>query len=260
MKIISFDLDGTLLRDNKTVSEFSKNILLECKEKGKTLIFNSARPPRLIYSVLPEEFHGDIIISSNGALINRGEETMYKNFISEDETKGIIDYLEKKHPEVYFSVEQGRDSYTSFYDDAFNKEMFAEKVDFSVTELKETPKFLVRVGAMSSDEIDNFVESLPKSCRFLSTDAGEYAQIMVEGNTKLSGIKKVLEMVKHTIEDVVAFGDDHNDYEIIKECGVGVAMGNAEGAIKEVADHVALTNEEDGVAKFIEKMVLHSLR
>ncbi|GLI56241.1 haloacid dehalogenase [Propionigenium maris DSM 9537] len=256
MKIISFDLDGTLLRDNKTVSDFSKNILLKCREAGKTLIFNSARPPRLIYEVLPEEFHGDIIISSNGALINKGEETMFKNFISPEDTRVIIEYLEGNHPKIYFSVEQGRDSYTSFYDEAYNKEMFALKVDFREVDLKGTPKFLVRVGAMTEEELERFIQTLPPSCAFLRTDGGEFAQIMARGNTKLSGIKKIVDMKNYHIDDVIAFGDDHNDFEIIRDCGVGVAMGNAETAIKEVADHVTLTNEEDGVAKFLFENVI----
>lgn len=256
MKILSFDLDGTLLRDNKTVSDFSKDVLLKCKGNGKTLIFNSARPPRLIYEVLPEEFHGDIIISSNGALINRGEETIFKNFISVENTRNIIKYLEDNHREVYFSVEQGRDSYTSYYDMEFNKEMFAVKVDFDGIELKGTPKFLVRVGSMTEREIEEFVSILPKECTFLLTDGGEFAQIMAAGNTKLSGIKRILAMEDQHIDDVVAFGDDHNDLEIIRECGLGVAMGNAENAIKNVADYIALSNEEDGVAKFLFEKVI----
>lgn len=258
MKILSFDLDGTLLRDNKTVSDFSKDVLLKCKENGKMLIFNSARPPRLIYEVLPSEFHEDIIISSNGALINRGEETIFKNFISVENTKNIIKYLEKNHSEVYFSVEQGRDSYTSFYDMKFNNEMFAIKVDFDELELKGTPKFLIRVGSMTGKEIENFISILPKTCTFLLTDGGEFAQIMATGNTKLSGIKKILAMEDHHIDDVVAFGDDHNDLEIIRECGLGVAMGNAEDAIKEVADHITLSNEEDGVARFLFEKVINA--
>ena len=56
----------------------------------------------------------------------------------------------------------------------------------------------------------------------------------------------------------MAFGDDYNDFEIIKECGVGVAMGNAEEAIKEVAEYITATNEEDGVAKFLEEKILKS--
>lgn len=256
MKVISFDLDGTLLREDKTVSEYSKEILLRCKEMGKTLVFNSARPPRLIYDVLPAEFHRDIIVSNNGALVSRGEETMYKNFISPEETLKVISYLEKKHPEAYFSVEQGRDSYTSFYDEDYNEKMFATRVNFHEVEMKGTPKFLVRVGAMEEEEIDRFIDFLPESCRFLRTDAGEFAQIMAVGNNKLSGIKKVLELSDHSIHEVVAFGDDHNDFEIIRECGIGVAMGNAEDAIKEVADHITYSNEEDGVARFIAERIL----
>lgn len=256
MKIISFDLDGTLLRDNKTVSDFSKTVLLSCREAGKTLVFNSARPPRLIYEVLPEEFHDEIIISSNGALINRGEETMFKNFISPETTREIIEYLESKHPNVYFSVEQGRDSCTSFYDDTYNEVMFAVKVDFNGIDLKGTPKFLVRVGVMTEKELEVFVKTLPEACTFLRTDGGEFAQIMATGNTKLSGIKKIVDMKDYHLKDVIAFGDDHNDFEIIKECGIGVAMGNAEDAIKEAADYVTLTNEEDGVARFLFERVI----
>ena len=80
-KIIISDLDGTLLRSDKTISEKSINILRECKNNGE-LIFATARPPRAIKQYIPNVLKSEIIICYNGALVLKGNDILYEMKIS----------------------------------------------------------------------------------------------------------------------------------------------------------------------------------
>ena len=74
--------------------------------------------------------------------------------------------------------------------------------------------------------------------------------------TKWSGVKDMLELCGCSAEETAYFGDDHDDVEPIRMCGVGVAVSNAIDEVKAVADHIAESNDDDGVAKFIERYIL----
>ncbi len=258
MEVMSFDLDGTLLRRDKTVSKFSIDILKMCRDVGKILIFNSARPPRMIYEVLPSEFHGEIFVSNNGGMVSRNEEIFYKNFISKENTLKIIRYFEKEISHIFYSVEQKNESYSSYSDEFYIKEMMSKKKVFLDEEVEETPQFFFEIGKLNETEVKKLKEFLPEDCKILITDGGRFAFISMVENNKLNGIKKVLEKKEKGIEDVVAFGDDHNDYELIVGSGIGVAMENAENAIKEAANHITLSNDDDGVAHFIKSYILNN--
>ena len=81
-------------------------------------------------------------------------------------------------------------------------------------------------------------------------------QIMNKAATKWNGIKAMLEISNCAPEETANFGDDHDDMEPIKMCGLGVAVSNAIDEVKAVADYVAESNDTDGVARFIEKKLL----
>ena len=81
-------------------------------------------------------------------------------------------------------------------------------------------------------------------------------QIMNKAAAKWNGIKAMLEISNCAPEETTYFGDDHDDMEPIKMCGLGVAVSNAIDEVKAVADYVAESNDTDGVARFIEKKLL----
>ena len=90
-KIIISDLDGTLLRSDKTISEKSINILRECKNNGDELIFATARPPRAIKQYIPNVLKSEIIICYNGALVLKGNDILYEMKISKNDILEIIE-------------------------------------------------------------------------------------------------------------------------------------------------------------------------
>ena len=97
---------------------------------------------------------------------------------------------------------------------------------------------------------------IPNELNLVLTDHGTLGQMVAENVTKYSTLSIFAQNKGLTIDDCIAFGDDINDMEVIKGSGIGVAMGNAVNQIKEIADFVTKTNEEDGVAHFLEKNLL----
>ena len=80
--------------------------------------------------------------------------------------------------------------------------------------------------------------------------------IMNRSATKINGIRLLAEHFDIPMEQIAAFGDDYNDIEMLKACGVGIAVANALPDVRAAADHIALSNEEDGEARWIAENLL----
>jgi len=92
----------------------------------------------------------------------------------------------------------------------------------------------------------------------ISSSNTRNVELNAKGVTKASGIREVCRILGIEMSEVIAMGDGMNDYSMIVEAGLGVAMGNGIEALKQVADFVTVTNEEDGVAKIIREYVLQA--
>ena len=102
----------------------------------------------------------------------------------------------------------------------------------------------------------DFLEILPNTCKGIVTDNGQLCQIMDQEVSKWNSIQSLMKTWNIKDENIIAFGDDYNDLDMIKHAGIGVAMGNAEKVVKESANFVTDTNMNDGVAKYLKKYIL----
>lgn len=98
---------------------------------------------------------------------------------------------------------------------------------------------------------------LPCDCRVLTFNDGDLplADIVAPGVSKAWALRELLSRYDMTMADVIAFGDDSIDIEMLCESGLGVAMGNALSEVKAAADYVTLSNDEDGVAEALERLI-----
>ena len=126
-------------------------------------------------------------------------------------------------------------------------------VDLEEMEFEKAYKVIICSKIPIKQEL---LEILPTTCKGIITDDGTLCQIMNCESSKWMSIKSIIEKIGVKTENVIAFGDDYNDFDMIKNAGIGVAMGNAEESIKKIASIVTDTNNNDGVAKYIEKNVL----
>ena len=251
-KIVVLDLDGTLLRKDKTVSQYTIDILLKFKEKNNKILFATARPPRDAYKYVPEILRDNPIICYNGACIIDGKEILYKKQITKEDTLKIMK-IAQKYGYNQISIEIDDTLYSNFDTSDFFGNAPNKIVDLETMEFEKAYKVIICCKSPISIEV---IDSLPTSCKGVITDSGTLCQIMNSESSKWMSIKSLTEEIDIKTENIIAFGDDYNDIDMIKNAGIGVAMGNAEQNIKQISDFVTDTNTNDGVAKYIEKNIL----
>lgn len=260
IKMIMCDLDGTLLRNDKTVSERTLACLKRLKAEnilfgiatGRTLYAVS----RLIHDWKIAEYV-DVLVGFNGAqIIDKSmdiDEFYYP--ISGETIQTIIQKYDDL--DVNFLLYREDTIYSKRFDfvsEALSKTNHLKTALFNDEILQlSNPKLLIGCDpSLMSAVIERSVEfSLPlvhsvRSQKFLF-------EFMDERNSKSAGIDKVAKMHGFSLENVMAFGDEDNDLAMLKDCGVGVCMANgSENALAITTYHTA-SNEDDGVAIMIEK-------
>lgn len=248
IKAIIMDLDGTLLHSDRTISGYTVDILNRCREKGIHILAATARPERTI-TAYRRQVPFDAVTTLNGAKIilhNRCVENAIPYDCGE---KMLAKLLET--PGVLVSVETSDGLYSS-----------VDKPEWNAACFSGFPK-LPTEGALykilvSSDEKLSMeqVKSVLTEDVYCTTANANLFQIMSRAATKWNGICVMLESLGISAKEAVYFGDDYDDLEPIINCGMGVAMANANQDVLSAARYTALSNNEDGVARFIEERIL----
>lgn len=251
-KLISLDLDGTLLNSEKKVSDRNLEALYAYKKQGGQIVFATARPLRVVLPLLPSTLHNEYMICYNGGEIYKNKEKIEENVIEAEEVRRIVREFHQNFPNRFIGIE----AFETFFT---NRELLPifkgeqhEYFDIDTFEYNSSPKILLHMEGIGREKVE---EILGERYTLTISDKGVLGQIGLSGVNKLRGLQKVLNMNNLTLKDAVAFGDDYNDYEIIKGVGKGIAMGNAEEDIKSIADFVTKSNNEDGVAYYLETQI-----
>lgn len=249
--VIGLDLDGTLLKNDKTVSEKTLKTLIKFENLGKQIVIVTARPSRLEPIKLPEILQREFMIYYNGAEVYHNNKRIFSKCISLESAVHIKELIIRAYSQCKLGFEINDKLYTNFSNDGIFGTTKFETIDLNSFQLLPPTKILVDMTTI--DDVNEFKRKLPNDCNIVITDNGKLGQIMEQGVNKLNGLKYILDKLKTSIDRVVFFGDDINDLELIKACGTGVAMGNAVSEVKSIADYVTATNEEDGIAIFLNK-------
>jgi hypothetical protein len=252
IKAIALDLDQTLLTTDKTISEYSLSVLRRCREKGIKIFIASARPIRTIWK-FSDLLKPDAIIWHNGAAVYIEGENRYKERISVNETKNILSGIEKIYPEATLSVEIDDILYANFDVSIHYNDTTAKQTDFS--DLPDVASYKIIVGVSSMEQVEKIAGILPDDVYIEMSDK-RLGLMMHKNATKLQGVKKALHYYSIDVSEAVSFGDDYGDIEMLRGCGIGVAVENALPVVKEAADYVTESNDNDGVAKWIESNIL----
>ena len=248
-KLILTDLDHTLLRSDGSVSEHTLDVLTECRRKGVKLAIATAR-----YWIGAEKYINllkpDYEITTDGALIHAEEECIYSCSFSVDETNRLLQEIFAVKPGAEVTVASGKTVLWNSLHIAESARLHkAVYCDFK--ELLTCRANKLAVEFEKKEYAEKIAEKMDCKLQcfrnenwyaFLPKEAGKVQAI--EALSKWSGI---------SISDIVAFGDDQNDIGMLRTCGTGVAVRNAIPAVKEVCDYVTGTNDEDGVASFLQQ-------
>lgn len=254
-KILLFDLDGTLLRNDKTISEYTLKILSECRKRDHLIGISTSRGEQNCLGFL-NEIDPDILISSGGALVRANEKIIFCSSFSSAETNFFVETARKICGN---NCEITIDTLDAHY---WNYKIDPKKQDKSwgdsiYTDFKDFHHEALKICVEIPDPI--FARNLSEhfselDCQRFSD--GDWYKFTKSSATKEKAIAAVCEAYHTNLSDIVAFGDDHADIGMLKLCGTGVAMGNAIQEVKDIADHITLSNEEDGVATYLEKFII----
>jgi Cof subfamily protein (haloacid dehalogenase superfamily) len=252
IKLIVTDLDNTLLRRDKTFSGYSTHVFECCRKRGILFVFATARPKVLVTEYI-EVLKPDALILTNGAILEIAGEVVSDGIIPDTIVSSFLSALIQR-TDVRRITARGRVfSYTNDMtrvDDLIDPRRFS---DYTAP----LPEPILHLSARCGDN------------EFMCALANKYPEIVmwhVSGSdlydvnlataTKWSGVRSVATRFNIPTESVAAFGDDYKDVEMLRECGVGVAVANALDEVKAVADYICDDCDDDGVARWIEANVL----
>ena len=270
-KLVAIDLDGTLLDSKQRITETNISAIQSAIRKGVRIVICSGR----IFKgarIFARQFQKEgPIITCNGALIKElGSGTaLYSNFLGLEDAMRIIDICHRQG--VYFHMYAHDVMYAEKleFGSSFYYKMNAElpdedRVDIRIVEdmgeeLQSNPVEVSKFVIVSQDpelllETRNLVLEIP-TIEVMSSGRNNFEAVN-RGVNKGVAIRLLSEQLGISREEIIAIGDNENDCSMIEYAGLGVAMGNAEDFVKEMADFVTLTNNDSGVGEVLKKFVL----
>ena len=249
VKAIIVDLDRTLLHTDKTLSPYTLEVLKKCKKNGIKIMIATARPWR---NTVPycEMLDFDALSVTNGArIICNGKCTEYG--ISKKSAEKLLTSF-RYYPDLRITLETGDVAYSNKPIEEYETVVFNDLA--SVAKAEGALKILVGIDKENTLEL---VKKELTSDLYYTVANNQLIQIMDKAATKWNGVKAMLEINNISASEAIYFGDDYDDIESIKKCGIGVAVSNGINDVKSIADYITDSNDEDGVAKFIERMILY---
>lgn len=257
IKMILTDLDHTLLRSDGSISDYTKKILKKCQDCGILIVIATARnwigAERYIDEIQP-----DYEITTDGTLIHQRGKQIYSCSMDINDANQIVQDLLKQNPNTEMTVAVGRLVYWNSYHISES-----EKLHKAVFNDYKEP-LSGQINKILAELFDsNKAEEIAKNnhCRLQSYRGENWYAFLPEKSGKIQAIHELKNLLHISLNEIVSFGDDINDMEMLQICGTGVAVSNAVADVKAVADCVTLSNDEDGVADWIEKnIVLHGKR
>lgn len=271
IKMIGLDLDGTLLNTKKELTEYSRDILRRALDKGIIVLVATGRP----YTGIPEElrnFQGiRYALTSNGARVldtEKGELLIEELLPIEDAVRALM-VLQKYDtmPEIYFDGQGYADEVKmeQIHKYHHNPHMweYVRKSRVIVPDIMELAKQraedMDKVQGLFADmnEREQAWQELMRDEKLELVGSLKYnIEINAAGVNKGKSLVKLGELLGIRREEIMACGDSDNDVTMLREVGFSVAMGNAEETVKQAADYITETNDEDGAAKAIERYAL----
>ena len=271
IRMIGVDLDGTLLNSEKQLTAYTREVLKKAIEQEVAVVVATGRP----FSGVPDElkhFPGiRYALTTNGARIldMQKQKVVYENLLSVESSEKVIDILRKHHAIHEFFVdgvgymnEDGLKNVYAYFEDPHMAE-YLQSTRIPVKDVKEklqTMKCevdkLQGIFRNQKDKEEALEELNTLSGIVVTAAMDNNLEINKEGTNKGLGLLQLGKSLGISREEIMACGDGGNDVEMLKEVGLAVAMANGSDPVKKAADFVTVSNDEDGVAKAIERFVL----
>lgn len=276
IEAIILDIDGTLLSDNKEITPATKKALITAQQNGVKLILASGRPTTAMHlyaeQLEMEKYHG-LLVSYNGAKVVdcQTNEELFSQALTVTEGKAVLEHMKQFDVKVmidkddYMYVNNVFDCFVPYRGEEINiieyesrngnfklceKEDLAAFVDYPISKILTAgdPAYL-------KENYQAMMEPFKESFNCVFT-ADFYFEFTAQGIDKAKALDTVLTPLGISAENLIAFGDGHNDITMVRYAGTGVAMQNAVPELKEAANTVTLSNNEDGIGHLLDSLIL----
>ncbi len=240
IKLVALDMDGTLLNDQGEISEENRLAIKEAQGKGVKIVLSTGR------SLKTSQDHADsldlssYIVTVNGGEIWDAKRQLVKRTLLRAESIEWFWKLAMEHKSKFWAISSKRNFHNEMPDDIFTFEW----LKFGFYSDDHGQREAIRKKLMVKGEFE------------ISSSSLRNIEVNPLGVNKANGLRSVCALYGFDMKHVLAIGDSMNDLAMIQEAGLGVAMGNAEEHIKQAADWVTTTNEQNGVANAIRRLVL----
>ena len=258
IKIAFFDVDGTLYSYGiEGFYDSTVKALQQLKANKVKLAIATGRPYEMLYQLeaITNKVAFDYFIVSNGQAIYQDDKLLYKNYLNPEDVKNVI----KRANELNYAYCLVGDDYcitnriNPIMKEAFTKvETALPKVQAIDESFNKATNHLVIYEPLRT--MYHF-KTIIKHSVITNWNIDAYDFVPNNG-VKAHGVKLVIEHLGIDPQDAIAFGDGHNDIDMIKYVGFGVAMGNASVDLKDAADYVCEHIDDDGISKTLKKIKL----
>lgn len=261
VRLIATDLDGTIVRSDGTISDRTAKALASAEESGVAVVLVTGRPPRWIGPVAEATGHRGIAICSNGALVyDLHDERIIESYLIPVRTVvDVVDIMRAALPELAFAVETGTDVFRSHgYRGGWITSPENDTISFPLNEVTkyEAAKLLASHPTMDVDEL---LDRTRRLVAHLVEPTHSNGRGLVEMGAL--GVSKATTLARFAAErgvaakDVVAFGDMPNDLPMLAWAGAAYAVANAHPVVLAAVQNITVSNDDDGVALAIEKLL-----
>ena len=264
-KLLATDLDGTLLKNDKTISINTINAIHNMINNGHYFVISTGRPFFRITKILEtlDIINGkNICICNNGGLIitTDGSKVLYEEKMDDDSIVELVDLCMEHNLNIL--VYQKDYIVTDYLDERIELlkgQSCVKIIDGGKPALKELNDVYKVVFNGSDEELfaarDKIPAALLEKYNFVYTGKN-FLEVNKKTIDKGKGLKRLADILEIDLNNTYAVGDEENDLELIKAAGVGCAVSNANQKVKEVASYITLSNEDDGVAHIINELIL----
>lgn len=239
IKLVALDMDGTLLKSNQEVSQENQEAIAAAKEKNVDVMLCTGRWLQSCYTYAEELELNTYIVTSNGGEIWTASKELLERHLHDpnlvEEMWSIGNELD-----VFMWMVSTQKIYHERPEDFLEYDWL--KIGFHSDDQQKLQTIREQLSSKQALEITN---SSPANI-----------EVNPVGVNKANGIERVCQEMDITMEEVMAVGDSLNDIKMIEQAGIGVAMGNAQDTVKQAADYIVESNENDGVAEAIKRFVL----